>query len=747
MSFYASEFRRYCIAAVAALSIATGAAAWQPAEGPLKTRWSKDVSPEKAWPDYPRPQMVRTEWTNLNGLWQYAIRPANADKPANWDGEILVPFPVESALSGVKKAVNPAQTLWYRRTFTSTLKTGERLLLHFGAVDWQCTVWVNGKQVGEHAGGYEPFTFDITDALHAGENEVIVSVNDPTDSGTQPHGKQYLKPRGIWYTAVTGIWQTVWLEPVPNRHIRALTITPDIDTGDVAVHIDASAPGEARARVRIDKADSNTVFDAGGDEPTLRLKTAGLKHWTPDQPILYDLEVALLDRGKVVDRVTSYFGMRKIEVKKDAEGVNRLWLNNKVLFQYGPLDQGWWPDGLYTPPTDEAMKYDIAMTKRLGMNMARKHVKVEPDRWYYWCDKLGLMVWQDMPSGETGRNDEAKAEYRKELAGMIDALRNHPSIVMWVPFNEGWGQHDTPQTVEFVKKLDPTRPVNEASGWNNRHSGDVADMHSYPGPGMRELEPKRVCVLGEFGGLGMPVRGHTWQQEKSWGYVSYENSKQLTDAYVDLLTAMRPLVGRGLSAAVYTQTSDVEVEVNGLMTYDREELKMDESRIKSAAEKLYAPPPKLTVLVPTSEQHAQTWHFTTSKPKGDWYASDFGDRDWETGPGGFGTEGTPGAIVRTKWSSPDIWIRRSFELKPGEWAGQLAVTIHHDDDAEVYVNGKLLRSFKRHTNGYQIVYLNDEEQHLLTPGKNTLAVHCHQTGGGQYIDAGLMAVKEAVAGK
>jgi hypothetical protein len=716
---------------------ANAAWAWQPAEGPLKTRWTKDVSPEKVLPEYPRPQMVRTKWTNLNGLWDYAIRPRGEDPPAKWDGEILVPFPIESALSGIMKPVGPEERLFYRRRFNwKPTKDEPRLLLHFGAVDWRCNVWVNDKRIGEHTGGYDPFTFDITDAVREGENEIIVGVNDPTDTGTQPRGKQVLKPHGIFYTAVTGIWQTVWLEPVPTRHIESLKIVPDVDRHVVTVTAQADG-GMMRARVSEISRGGGIGFvaeRAGKPGEPIEIPLTNVKLWSPDSPQLYDLEVDLLEDAKFLDRVDGYFGMRKIEVKKDADGVNRLWLNNKIVFQYGPLDQGWWPDGLYTAPTDDALKYDIEMTKKFGMNMIRKHVKVEPARWYYWCDKLGILVWQDMVSGDAHKTADSKANYRKELKSMIDALRNAPSIVMWVPFNEGWGQHDTPEVAEWVKKYDPSRPVNEASGWTDKGSGDVSDMHSYPGPGMREPEKDRVCVLGEFGGLGM--------QEKNWGYVSYDSQEKLTDAYVALLTAMRPLVGRGLSAAVYTQTTDVEIEVNGLMTYDREVVKMDLPRIREAAKSLYAPPPKISVVVPSSEKSAQTWQYTTTKPEAAWSEPGFNADGWKIGDAGFGSEGTKGAVVRTEWKLPDIWIRRSFELKSPPKDRQLALTVHHHDDAEVYLNGKLIKDFKRHTNNYQLALLDQNALQLLKPGSNMLAVHCHHTDGGQYIDAGLVEIVE-----
>jgi hypothetical protein len=714
---------------------------WQPAEGPLKTRWTKDVTAEKAWPEYPRPQMVRKDWTNLNGLWQYAIRPEGESKPTKWEGEILVPFPIESALSGVKKPVRPDQRLWYRRTFSFPDDAkNQRQLLQFGAVDWKCTVWINDKKVGEHTGGYDPFTFDITDAIQKGENELVVAVSDPTDTANQPRGKQVLKPHGIFYTAVTGIWQTVWLEPVPKHYIRSLEVTPMADNKQIRLTLNLSSPGLVRIRILDGNTEVDTFMANRADMVTLVVPNA--KPWSPENPFLYGLQLELVEGNKVVDKVDSYFGMRKIEVKKDADGVNRLWLNDKVVFQYGPLDQGWWPDGLYTAPTDDALKYDIEMTKKFGMNLIRKHVKVEPARWYYWCDKLGILVWQDMVSGDAHKTADSKANYRNELKAMIDALRNSPAIVMWVPFNEGWGQHDTPEVATWVKKYDPSRPVNEASGWTDKGTGDVSDMHSYPGPGMREPEKDRVCVLGEFGGLGMPIKEHTWQQEKNWGYVSYDSKEKLTDAYVALLTAMRPLIGRGLSAAVYTQTTDVEIEVNGLMTYDREIVKMDAARIKAAAEKLYSPPPVIAVVVPSSEKSPQTWHYTTTTPETDWFEPGFDDAKWKSGPGGFGSEGTKGAVVRTEWKLPDIWLRRNFELKSPPKDGQLALTVHHDDDAEVYLNGTLLKAMKRHTNNYQLVLLDDSARRLLKPGSNTLAVHCHFTDRGQYIDAGLVEIVE-----
>jgi beta-galactosidase/beta-glucuronidase len=580
-------------------------AAWQPAVGPLKTRWAKDVSPANAHPEYPRPQMVRKDWLNLNGLWDLAIIGKDA-KPSGFPSQILVPFPVESALSGVMKPVSENDRLWYRRAFEVPKSwRDQRVLLHFGAVDFETTVWVNGQQVGQHRGGYDGFTFDITGALgKAGANELLVGVWDPTDAGTQPRGKQVRHPNGIWYTPTSGIWQTVWLEPVSSASIIDLKITPDVDASAIVVRpITTATLGgftlEVTVREGIRKVGTASVIPGG--QATIPIEKPRL--WSPESPHLYDLEVRLKLGHRTIDKVESYFGMRKISLGKDDKGFTRLLLNNKPCFQFGPLDQGFWPDGIYTAPTDEALRYDIEMTKKLGFNLARKHVKIEPDRWYYWCDKLGLLVWQDMPSGDKfisgkmpdiTRTPESAAEYETELQALINGRGNHPCIVMWVPFNEGWGQWETPRVVETIKKLDPSRLVDDASGWTDRGVGDVIDMHKYPGPGAPEPEQNRASVLGEFGGLGLPVPGHTWQAQKNWGYRSFSDADALTAAYVDLVAKLFPLIEeKGLSAAVYTQTTDVEIEVNGLMTYDREKVKMDIAKVSEANHRKFPLAPKV----------------------------------------------------------------------------------------------------------------------------------------------------------
>jgi len=727
---------------------------WQPAKGPLMTRWSKRVSPDNVHAEYPRPQMVRKNWLNLNGLWEYAIQPKDEPQPKNFDGRILVPFPVESALSGVMKPVGEDNRLWYRRTFEVPRKwKNQSVLLHFGAVDWDTTVWVNGRELGSHRGGYDPFTCDITYALNdAGPQEIILSVWDPTNTGYQPRGKQVKKPGGIWYTAVTGIWQTVWLEPVSETHIKSLKIVTDIDAETACVTAICSQ-GTIGYSVEAQAKDGWFTKARGkgkaGKEIVLQIKKPKL--WSPDSPFLYELKVTLKNnKGKTIDAVSSYFGMRKISLGKDKEGITRLFLNNKPLFQFGPLDQGWWPDGLYTAPSDKALRYDIEILKKLGCNMLRKHVKVEPDRLYYWCDKLGLLVWQDMPNGDKHirgrdsdlkRSDESARQFELELKRVINAFHNHPCIVMWVPFNEGWGQYDTGRIVNLIKELDPTRLVNNASGWADRGVGDVHDIHKYPGPAAPPTEENRAAVLGEFGGLGLPVKGHTWQDEKNWGYRSYKTREELTDAYLVLLENLRSLIGGGLCAGVYTQTTDVEIEVNGLMTYDRAMIKMDVEKTAAANRRLYLPPPITKTIVPTSQRQGQSWRYTTSEPGNGWQRAGFDDSAWQKGRGGFGTEGTPGAVVGTDWKSSDIWLRRTFELE-NKKLSRPQLLIHHDEDAEVYINGRLISKLEGYTSSYVRAGLDEKAQKALKVGSNCLAVHCTQTTGGQYIDVGLVDVKE-----
>lgn len=561
---------------------------WQITENTLLTQWASDVDPVNPWPEYPRPQMVRENWLNLNGLWDYAILPKENSEPSKWDGKILVPYPVESALSGVKKRVNPDQKLWYHTSFRIPKEWQEtqKIILHFEAIDWETAIYINGKSAGIHKGGYDPFNIDITPFLkNKGKQSLVLSVWDPTDAGFQPRGKQVRNPGGIWYTPVTGIWQTVWIEPVNSQYIDNYKLVPDIDNEKVTFYINSSDKNQPAA-LQIKVFDSNGEIAAakGSTESPVEINIPDPELWSPDNPFLYDIEITLTSNDEETDHISGYFGMRKISLEKDEKGLTRIFLNNKFLFQNGPLDQGYWPDGIYTPPTEEAMKYDLLITKKLGFNMLRKHVKIEPRRFYYLCDKIGLLVWQDMPSGDKyiGRNDpdiertsESKKQFEFELSKMITTKYNHPCIVMWVAFNEGWGQYNTEGIVRFIKDIDPTRLVNSASGWTDRGVGDVHDIHNYPEPRTPEPEKDRAIVLGEFGGLGLPVEKHTWE-EKAWGYRNMKNFNELLEKYEQFYSTVWQFKDDpGLSAAVYTQTTDVETETNGLMTYDRKIIKLN----------------------------------------------------------------------------------------------------------------------------------------------------------------------------
>lgn len=580
------------------------AQAWRPAGDKLKTAWADEVDPACPLPEYPRPTLVRPEWRNLNGLWDYAILPADAPQPERFDGKILVPYPVESSLSGVQRRLTENEVLWYERRFT--VPAGWRqgaLLLHFGAVDWEADIYLNGIRVGGHKGGYTAFSIDIAPYLTRGEQTLAVRVTDPTDRGTQPRGKQVTEARTIWYTPVTGIWQTVWLEPVPESHIAALRTTPDIDTKSLTVEAVTVGvrPGDIVGVTLRDNGRTVATARAAAGEP-LRLTLSDMKLWTPDTPVLYDLEATLLRGGKPVDRVGSYAAMRKNSTVRGKEGFLRLQLNDRECFQFGPLDQGWWPDGLYTAPTDEALVYDIVKTKELGFNMIRKHVKVEPERWYWHCDRLGILVWQDMPNGgpspewqnnryfngaEAERTARSEEQFRREWKEIIDQLYNHPSVVMWVPFNEAWGQFKTAEIARWTKDYDPTRIVNAASGGNfYPDAGEVLDIHSYPHPRFYLFDIGRVNVIGEYGGIGLPLEGHLWQPDRNWGYVRFKNAGEVTDEYIRYAEMLERLIPTGCSGAVYTQTTDVEIEVNGLMTYDRKRMKVDERRLREVNRRL-----------------------------------------------------------------------------------------------------------------------------------------------------------------
>ncbi|MHA1227688.1 MAG: glycoside hydrolase family 2 protein, partial [Candidatus Hodarchaeales archaeon] len=559
---------------------------WNIKNGQMMTRWTKNVNPSNPLPEYPRPQMIRTEWMNLNGLWENTIQHRKKSNVINYEGKILVPFPIESALSGVKRKVRPKHKVWYRRYFEIPSRwSDKRILLHFGAVDWETCVYINQRKVGTHRGGYTPFSFDITDFLIEGENELVVSVWDPTDKGlgigpfsVQEHGKQCLRPYGVFYTAVTGIWQTVWLEPVPEVYIESIKVVSDIDSNRVL--ITALTKGDkfnisTLVSVKFKKEIISSIEGPSNSELEINLPEPHL--WSPENPFLYDLEVKLEKNNEIVDRIQSYFGMRKIAVQKDDNGIPRIKLNNKVIFQLGLLDQGYWPDGLYTAPTDEALRYDIEVTKELGYNLIRKHIKVEPYRWYYHCDKLGILVWQDMPTGGTfnlltcklfswgRRSKEVKEGYFRELKSMINHLYNFPCIVTWIAHNEGWGQFETARATKTIRSIDRTRIIDEASGWFDRGGGDIKDIHVYPGPSMPKIEERRAAVLGEFGGTGLKMKGHTWKGKRIyWAYRKVKSLEELETRYKEQIIKLQDLKDKGLTTAIYTQTTDVEGEINGI---------------------------------------------------------------------------------------------------------------------------------------------------------------------------------------
>jgi hypothetical protein len=726
------------LAALTASATAQSPATWRPAKGPLVTRWAAEVRADKALPEYPRPQMVRSRWLNLNGLWDLAITPADAPEPSVYPERILVPFPVESALSGVMRKVTDQDRVWYRRTFrVPAAWKGRRVLLHFGAVDWDARVSVNGRVVAEHKGGYDGFSADITPALSgSGLQALQVGVWDPSDRGPQPRGKQVLKPGGIFYTGCTGIWQTVWLEPVPVASVTSLRLTPDVAGRRLRVRaaVDGSATG---LTVRCSAMDGPRPVGRcqGAPGVDLSLPVPAPRLWWPDKPFLYGLKVELVRGATVVDSVDSYFGMRDIRLGKDKAGITRLMLNGRFVMEVGPLDQGFWPDGIYTAPTDAALRYDIDMTKRFGMNMARKHVKVEPERWYAWCDRLGLLIWQDMPAGDNN-TPEGRKQFEVELARMIEQKRNHPSIIMWVVFNEGWGQHDTERLTAWVKKADPSRLVSNASGWTDKACGDVIDMHNYPGPGSPKPEPARAAVLGEFGGLGLAIKGHTWSSE-SWGYRGMADQRALTSRYADLLRRTWALKDDpGLCAAVYTQTTDVETECNGLMTYDRAVVKPDLAQMAAANLGKLAALPPVRALIPTSRQAPQPWRYTTDRPADGWNQPGFDEGAWLSGIGGFGTAGTPGSVVRTAWRTGDIWLRRTVQMPAKPWHGPF-LTLHHDEDAEVFINGVLACKAEGFAGDYEEAGIAPAALAALRPGGNVIAVHCRQTSGGQFIDVGI----------
>ncbi|MDR0687701.1 MAG: T9SS type A sorting domain-containing protein [Prevotellaceae bacterium] len=731
-------------------------APYQKKTAKLMTPWGESLkAADPILPEYPRPQLVRERWLNLNGIWQFqpAASAGEALPAGDLAREILVPFPVQSALSGIMETNHTH--VWYRRAFTVPDDwAGQRALLHFGAVDYRCEVFVNGRSVGTHEGGYDPFTIDVTSALTgSGAQDVALRVSDETDAKGYPRGKQTLYPGGIMYTATTGIWQTVWLEAVPQAYISdGFRMVPDIDNAALTFYPNGGVAGSSIAAPKL----RFKIYDSGVEVASVEKSIAAalsldipkpLKLWSPDSPFLYDMKIYLLDGGKAVDSVSTYFGMRKISYR-EVNGYRRMCLNNKALFQMGPLDQGFWPDGIYTAPTDEALRFDIEKTIAYGFNMTRKHIKVEPYRWYYHCDKLGLLVWQDMPSMNSyiggGRPvpTQERTAFLRELEAMIKTHWNSPCIVSWVPFNEHQGLHNEATVVSRIKDWDDSRLVNVNSGFNDDErygntNTDIRDYHSYPAP-VCPPNNGQILVCGEYGGIGYYENGHIWEAGNPYETVnSYSELLETYALYGDMLIDFKG--SKGLSAAVYTEITDVEMELNGLMTYDRKVFKGDIAGFAEVNKRIINENRRYEDILATADDRSQTWRYATATPLAGWTGTNFDDKAWEVGNGGFGNNNPPNAKITTRWSTNDIWLRRTFALPANALdTGELVLKVYHDEDCEVYINGVEALRVTGYTTNYRFFAIPAAAKNALAPGgDNTIAVHCHQTTGGQYIDVGV----------
>lgn len=737
-----------------ALITGTGinANAWQMKQAPLMTPWAYLIDTNAPLPEYPRPQMVRSNWLNLNGIWQFEPTVTNSAVPVgqNLTNQILVPYPMESAISGVMQY---SEFSWYRRTFTVPAGwSGQRIILHLDAVDWQATVYVNGQLVGVHQGGYDPFSFDITPYLNGGTNELIIGVYSPEDNGGEPRGKQTLYPGGIMYTSSSGIWQPAWLEPVDASGIQNLQIVPDVDNSQLRLTVNCYATSGVTVNVQVTSNGVPVSSTAANPQTEVDVPVHNPNLWSPENPFLYGLKIWTVHGGVTNDSVTSYFGMRKISVVV-TNGVPQIFLNNQPYFEMGPLDQGFWPDGIYTAPTDAALKYDLQMEKALGFNMVRKHIKVERQRWYYWADTLGLLVWQDMPTcnSYTSNPQPVNAlDFIGELSAMVTNHWNSPCIIMWDIFNEGQGQTSTGQTntpylVNLVKTLDPNHLVNQGSGGDYYGVGDVYDDHNYPDPGDPQTTTQ-VPVDGEFGGIAWHVTGHLWNPALAGtSYLlasSLDNFASLYDGYLGEAVNYKSPANGQLNAAVYTQITDVENECNGLMSYDR--------LLKPVMDKIYGSNVKAktgqetsTTIIPTSQVVPQEWQWTTNTVPSNWYATNFDASSWSTGFAGFGTV-DPNVTPNTAWTTTGyIYLRRTFN--PGTLTQQqltnLTFITYHDEDVAIYINGVLAGSASGYSTTYVPVPMNAAGEAAIIPnGTNVMAVSCYQSTGGQFIDVGISDV-------
>jgi len=731
---------------------------WSMKKAPLMTKWAADINVNSPLPEYPRPQMVRADWVNLNGLWEFKVGDRDDAAPygVTLPEKILVPYPVESALSGV---MEHHDRVWYRRMISIPEQwNGSKILLHFGAIDWESEIYINGNSIGIHKGGYDEITFDITPYLvDARDQEVIVRVFDPTESYGQPRGKQENPPHGnlIMYTPVTGIWQTVWMEPMADCSIKGLKLIPDVDNSRLKLMVETDGSAKDLTLVATAKDGEKIIGTVSGKAGVyLYIPIKKAKLWSPDSPFLYDLSLELKSGSATIDRVESYFGMRKISLEQVGDH-QKIFLNNKFVYNLGFLDQGFWPDGIYTAPTDEALKFDVQIQKDFGYNFVRKHIKVEPQRWYYWADKLGLMVWQDMPSANSYRANPPAVDtlqFRKELERMVDGRFNSPSIICWVLYNETQGQKDsngfnlTQTMFDLVKAKDPNRLINVASDNIFKDSiGDILDYHSYPGP--KGIESKTMATAcGEFGSVGLVVPGHEWKANEGVSGLMVKSVKELEDtyeSYINMLSEFK--VSHGMSGAVFTQLTDVEQEINGFLTYDRVP-KVDILKIKAINEKLLNQNLVKKILLPDATGNAPFWKYKTVQPASDWYGLDFNDSDWETGKAGFGagTPPPPGSVVNTQWNTSDIWLRTDFKLGKikAKDLENCYFHLYYDEDYEIYINGVLVASGKGNSTSYVSIRLTEEAKKALKGNRvNRIAVHCHQNGGGQFIDLGMFGVR------
>lgn len=762
--------KRTCFIAFLLLSLVTHISTygqnWQMKQARIMTPWAEKVDPDKVLDDYPRPQMVRANWYNLNGIWDFTkVEKMNYNASQSYDKKILVPFPMESAISGIMDTnheQNKGKVFAYRRKFTipQNMKK-EEILLHFGAVDWKCEVYVNGIKVGTHMGGFDPFSFNITSALKKDkkEQEICVFVQDYQEFGGYPHGKQKIGEKVIWYTPVTGIWQTVWLEAVPKMHIEKLAIRPDIDTETININVLSEKAGaKTKATIKVydgDKLISTTNDISIGSE--ISIPVTSMKLWSPESPFLYDLKVELVENGKIIDRIDSYFGMRKISVDY-FNGHPTMFLNNKHYFHYGVLDQGYWPDGIYTAPTDEALKFDLEKIKEFGMNMSRKHIKVEPARWYYHCDKMGILVWQDIPNPGFGANGKITGEdidlrdnFHDEMVRIMNSLENHPSIVVWTVYNESWGQPDeatTRKSVELAAKTDPYRLINGASGWNDYECGDIKDTHWYPQPNvLPNPVNKRASVCGEYGGITLLVDGHRWIGGSDMKYTQVYSGKELKERFIDFTQQILGLQADGLCAAVYTQITDVEDEENGLITYDRKVVKVDEKQLAEISKAVQANITHTSTPITSVSKvgnEVKKWSYTTSAkelPSDTWKDISFSDKSWKEGFAGFGNGSLQGANINTVWNTQYIYMRRWFDFTNLTSANinDFRLEVFYDEDCEVYINGVLAASLKGFTNHYTFIEISKEAKSAIKIGQpNLVAVKCKNKEGNQFIDLGFV---------